>query len=194
MLGVRSEESSVRPLRVEYEQVKRSRLGISECNTYDALNGHLLSASVVTSAGTSLRQLVRSFFTSVRFLQRWSARFLQACASYIVGAFIRPEYLRLYRAFIPPEYLHFLETTYTVSTFELTWGFYNVASKYSTCSTSLTCLTQYTVLLKYGVNNAHLMSSHLRRLRLTIIVLLFYTPYMQFFCAELAGKIYRLIM
>ena len=140
-----------------------------------------------------LRQFVRRYAS-------WSARFLQACASYTVGAFlrlycafIRPEYLRLYRAFIRPEYLHFLETTYTVSTFELTWGFYNVASKYSTCSTSLTCLTQYTVLT-YGVNNAHLMSSHLRRLRLTIIVLLFYTPYMQFFCAELAGKKYRLIM
>ena len=118
-----------------------------------------MSASVVTSVGTSLRQLVRSFFTSVRFLQRWSARFLQACASYTVVASVG-EFLRLYCAFIRPEYLHFLETTYTVSTFELTWGFHNVASKYSTCSTSLTCLTQYTVLT-YGVNNAHLMSSHL---------------------------------
>ena len=54
---------------------------------YDALNGHLLSASVVTSVGTSLRQLVRSFFTSVRFLQ-------QAHAFYTVGASVG-KFLRL---------------------------------------------------------------------------------------------------
>ena len=41
---------------------------------YDALNGHVLSASVVTSVRTSLRQLVRSF--------------LQACASYNVGPLV----------------------------------------------------------------------------------------------------------
>ena len=33
MLGVRSAESSVRPLRVDYEQLKRNRLGIPECHT-----------------------------------------------------------------------------------------------------------------------------------------------------------------
>ena len=73
---------------------------------YDALNGHVLSASVVPSVGPSLRQLVRRYVSccvswgrsNKRASVLTSAR-LQAHASYTLAASVRA-FLRLYCALV----------------------------------------------------------------------------------------------